>query len=75
MTCNHWSEILCKHWKELDDDVSSCFEYRKAKRARCSCCGVRKQCSYPNYFNASQAEVEMLQSRDRIDNTRAMIGL
>ena len=75
MTCNHWSEILCKHWKELDDDVSSCFEYCKALHSRVACCGAYGQCADIRYFNASSAQVVALLKEDRIDSGISRLGL
>lgn len=49
---------MCKHWKELDDDHRSCFEYCRAKMREVSCCGDKKQCNYPEHYEEHEPRIK-----------------
>lgn len=39
----------CKHWSELDDEVSQSYEFCRATGRQCSCSGVKEECNNGRY--------------------------
>lgn len=37
---------ICKHWKELDGENGFEYEYCRLEHKKCSCCGMKEQCSF-----------------------------
>lgn len=65
--------MTCRHWRELDDDFESVFEYCKGKRAKCACSGEKDMCNFPQFFNADPGILEDVRREDAVERGVAAV--
>lgn len=64
--------MVCRHWKEIDDDCGCC-EYCRGALRRCSCCGDRGMCNYPQFYNQPDEDLERIRFEYGVMRSRALI--
>ncbi len=65
--------MTCRHWRELDDDFNSIYEYCKGVRARCACAGEKTQCSFPEFFDVPADQLDRLRRERAIARGAAAV--